>query len=253
MLRMLGILTARVMIGPSAPRDDLWVTLTTDYVQTAIRYCHSLKAWPSLLRPVVYRFLPDHKEIERCLEKGRGMIVRTIKDFDDNEATGVGQQQPTSVLYGMSRKKEENSLKAIERHLKEQMNLAVGGIHTTSAVLTQTLFELTAHPEYISPLRAEVVQAMDKCGGSLTKANSWEMYKLDSFIREAHRLNSPNLSEPLTHMHLLCRSIILMSYSYYSTSYAPTPGCAINNSLGWALPSKRYEIGVAYVCTSQRR
>ncbi|KAF4816228.1 Cytochrome P450 monooxygenase ATR2 [Colletotrichum siamense] len=194
MLRMLGILTARVMIDNQAPHNDTWITLTTEYVQSGTSYAHQLKFWPGFMRPLVHRFLPEYSEIQRQLSDGRSILVQAIENFNKRESQGSPEPQPTSVLYHMSRKAAGTSSSVIDMHLKEQMNLAVGGIHTTSAVLTQTLFELSSHPEYVPELRQEVVDTLRKFDGVLSKAALWDMHKLDSFIREAHRLNSPNLT-----------------------------------------------------------
>lgn len=198
---MLGILTARVMIDQEAPHNDTWVTLSTEYVQSGTTYAHDLKFWPAFLRPVVCRFLPQYAQIQRQLDSGRSALVKAIEGFTERENNGIPEPQPTSVLYHMSRKAAGTSSTVIDMHLKEQMNLAVGGIHTTSSVLTQTLFELSAHPEYIPELRKEVLDTLAKFEGVLSKAALWDMYKLDSFIREAHRLNSPNLSKNTSRFH----------------------------------------------------
>ncbi|KAK1449315.1 hypothetical protein CMEL01_08630 [Colletotrichum melonis] len=194
MLRMLGIITARVMIDSDAPHNETWVTLTTEYLHAGVRHAHALKFWPPMLRPVVHRFVPGYAEVQRQLNLGRSIVVDAIRKIDEREKNGVPERQPTSVLYHMSRKAPGASSAVIDMHLKEQLNLAVGGIHTTSAVLTQTLFELSAHPEYIPELRKEVIDTLVKFNGEFSKASLWDMHKLDSFIRETHRLNSPNLT-----------------------------------------------------------
>ncbi|KAK7423841.1 hypothetical protein QQZ08_008885 [Neonectria magnoliae] len=194
MLRLLGVLTSRVMVDEAAPHNETWVTLTTKYVDSAIRHAHDLKFWPAFTRPFVHRFLPRYKDIQQQLGQAGGILIKAIERFDEHEATGTPEPQPTSVLYHMSRLTKGTSSSVIDMHLKEQMNLAVGGIHTTSSVLTQTIFEMATHPEYIPELRQEALDMFRATGGVATKASLFEMHKLDSFIRESHRLNSPNLT-----------------------------------------------------------
>lgn len=182
-------------MSPSAPHDSTWVTLTIDYVLSAIQYARELKAWPVFMRPLVYRFMPSYQSVNKQLNDGRGMINKTIKENDEKEAAGMVFQEPPTIMWAMARMPKDKTPQAIESHLREQMNLAVGGIHTTSSLLTQTLFELAAQPEYIPALRKEALDAAEKCNGQLDKATLWGMVKLDSFIREIHCLNSPNLSK----------------------------------------------------------
>ncbi|KAF6785036.1 cytochrome p450 [Colletotrichum sojae] len=191
---MLGILTARVMVDDEAPHNQTWVTLTTEFVQSGVAYSHALKFWSSYLRPLICRFLPQHSEVQGQLNDGRKILIDAIRKMREREENGVPEPQPASVLYHMSRKAPGTSSVVIDMHLKEQMNLAVGAIHTTSSVLTQTIFELAAHTDYISELRKEAIDTLAKLDGVFSKAALSEMHKLDSFIQEAHRLNSPNLT-----------------------------------------------------------
>ncbi|KAF3005247.1 hypothetical protein E8E14_004686 [Neopestalotiopsis sp. 37M] len=172
MLRILGILTARVMMGTSAPHDKHWVTLTTDYVLSGINY----------------------RIVQKQLDGGRKIIAQAVKEAKEQDSEGLPPPKPPHVMWEFSREPQASTQKAIDRYLREQMNLAVGGIHTTSSVATQTIFQLVAHPEFIPILRREVVEATERCGGKLDKAALWSMSRLDSFIRETHRLASPNLT-----------------------------------------------------------
>ncbi|CAG8978545.1 hypothetical protein HYALB_00012276, partial [Hymenoscyphus albidus] len=69
--------------------------------------------------------------------------------------------------------------------------LTLAAVHTTSMAATQTLFDLCARPEYMEPLRKELVETMLRDGH--TKQTLTHLYKLDSFMRESQRLNPPSL------------------------------------------------------------
>lgn len=187
------MLTARVMVDADAPHNETWQSLSTEYLDAGVSYAHDLKQWPVLTRPFVYRFMPQYAEVQRQFKNGRKVIVDAINMFDERESNGIPEPQPRTVLYHISRKAKGTSASVIEMHLKEQMNLASGAIHTTSAVLTQSIFELAARPSYIPELRKEIIEIQTKFG-QLTKAALWDMHKMDSFVREVHRLHSPNLS-----------------------------------------------------------
>jgi cytochrome P450 len=195
MLRTLDILTARVMMSSAAPHDKSWVTLTTEYVISAIQYARELKMWPAFLRPLVYRFLPSYRAVQNQLDGGRKMVIETMKEDEKHDTKGLPPPDPPTFMWALTRRLEDKTPQAIESHLREQMNLAVGGIHTTSSVLTQTLFQLVAHLEHIPLLRKEALEATEKCDGKLNEAALWDMIKTDSFVSETHRLHSPNLSK----------------------------------------------------------
>ena len=53
--------------------------------------------------------------------------------------------------------------------------------------MTQVLYRLLSHPEYIEPLRQEVDAVISEEGW--TKAGIDKMHKVDSFVRETQRLD----------------------------------------------------------------
>lgn len=67
-----------------------------------------------------------------------------------------------------------------------QLGLAIAAIHTTSDLLCQAVLNLCAHPEFVEPLRQEVVDVLGKFG--LQKVALTELRLLDSFFKETQRL-----------------------------------------------------------------
>ncbi|KAF4637272.1 hypothetical protein G7Y89_g787 [Cudoniella acicularis] len=67
--------------------------------------------------------------------------------------------------------------------------LGYGGasIHTTSQLVTNSLFNLAAHPEYTDMLREEAKHVLIESGGQLTLASMAKLRKMDSFIKESQR------------------------------------------------------------------
>ncbi|KAF5326362.1 hypothetical protein D9611_001063 [Ephemerocybe angulata] len=59
-------------------------------------------------------------------------------------------------------------------------------VHTTSVTLTNAIFDLAAHPEYIQPLRDEMEGVIKQNGWS--KDAMSKMRKLDSFVKESSRM-----------------------------------------------------------------
>ena len=62
---------------------------------------------------------------------------------------------------------------------------------------THALFYLAADPDLAAPLREEVEMVMAEENGDLgSRTAVSKLRKIDSFMREAQRLNGPNASEP---------------------------------------------------------
>lgn len=55
-------------------------------------------------------------------------------------------------------------------------------------MLTQVLYDLAVRPEYLNEMRREADSLIEKYGW--TKAALQRMRKVDSFLKESHRMNS---------------------------------------------------------------
>lgn len=63
--------------------------------------------------------------------------------------------------------------------------------------LQQALFDLAAHPEYIQPLREELVTTMaeEGCDEHVPASGLSRLHKMDSFLKESQRFHHANLCE----------------------------------------------------------
>ena len=73
------------------------------------------------------------------------------------------------------------------RHFSRHISLFAN--HSLMQTFTQSLYRLLAHPEYIELLRQEVEAVVAEEGW--TKAGMDKMRRIDSFVRETQRIDSP--------------------------------------------------------------
>jgi ent-kaurene oxidase len=78
-------------------------------------------------------------------------------------------------------------------HLEVVMSLA--SIHTSQMNAVHVMYDLASRPEYIEPLREEIVQLIKEDGPwkQWQKPSFSKLRKLDSFMRESQRVNPPSL------------------------------------------------------------
>ncbi|CAG7559083.1 unnamed protein product [Fusarium equiseti] len=69
---------------------------------------------------------------------------------------------------------------------RDQIGLSLVAIHTTTDLLTETLFNIALHPEILTPLREEIIGALRTEG--MKKTSLYNMKLLDSVIKESQRL-----------------------------------------------------------------
>lgn len=71
-----------------------------------------------------------------------------------------------------------------------QLTLSFVAIHTTADAITQILFDLAQNPEYIKPLREEVIRVLGEQGWK--KTSLYNMKMLDSVLKESQRMRPIN-------------------------------------------------------------
>jgi cytochrome P450 len=74
-----------------------------------------------------------------------------------------------------------------------QMLISVVAIHTTAMTMTQIIFDLLAHPEYIDILREEIRAVKPTEDEPWTKQKIAALAKMDSFMKESQRFRPPGL------------------------------------------------------------
>ena len=79
-----------------------------------------------------------------------------------------------------------------EKLAHRELVITLASIHTSTMAAIHTFYDIYAHPEYIQPLREEVVNCVEEEGG-WSRVTFNKMLKMDSFMKESQRLNPPSL------------------------------------------------------------
>ncbi|KNZ75719.1 Ent-kaurene oxidase [Termitomyces sp. J132] len=115
---------------------------------------------------------------------GRRMVDDIRKAADDRISARHGNIENDIISWLLERAQgEQRTVRDITMRILT-MNFAA--IHSTSMVFTNVLFDLAAHPSFVTGLREEVERVIREEG--LTPASFHKMVKLDSFIKESQRL-----------------------------------------------------------------
>lgn len=71
-----------------------------------------------------------------------------------------------------------------------QLSMSIASIHTTSAALTNIMFDLVAHPDLTDDVRAEIVQVLGPHkAGEWEKSTLFRFRLMDSVLKESQRMN----------------------------------------------------------------
>ena len=147
-----------------------------------------LNAWPALLRPIVQKLLPKTKELQQSVKDARKLIGALLEERKTMRAEGDSTEYADVLEWLPQVAKGRNYDPALV-----QLALSFVAIHTTADMVGQLLFDLIENPEYLQPLREEVISVLQS--GGWNKNSLYNMKLLDSFLKESLRIRPINQSK----------------------------------------------------------
>ncbi|KAI2697753.1 hypothetical protein CBS147332_8736 [Penicillium roqueforti] len=205
---MVARLSSLIFVGETISHDDEWIDVSVNYAIDAFMAMRDLREWPSILHPVVHWFLPSTRKLRTHLEMARSIINREI---DRRALIRAGKLPADDPPRGPDALDWFRETAEIRNNLTfdqscAQVGLALAAIHTTSNLLTNVMYDLAAYPEYIQPLRDEIL-AVAAEDGVLKKTSLLKLKLMDSVMKESQRTNPLSL----TSMNRLALKQIVLS------------------------------------------
>lgn len=219
-------LSSLVFMGDKVCRDQDWINVSVNYTIDAFTAARELRMWPSILRPLVHWFLPSMQKLRRHLTTARSIVNREIEKrqmirdgklpLDDpprTHADALDWFEELSAAYNQP----------FDR-ARGQVGLSMAAIHTTSNLLTNIVYDLAAHPEYIQPLRDEILAVVEE-DGSLKKTSLLKLKLMDSVMKESQRIHPVAISEsPFP-------AVVSTAHSHFGPSFHEPRRLAGNSSV----------------------
>lgn len=207
-LHFVANMFTRLLVGFPLCRDERSLDLLLSYTRNTSGTLIIMRFFPKFLHPIVAVFTPYAWLVRLNVWSFERLITplilqRSKKQGDEDPSSNEKSEGVLQWMIDIARDNEENP-----RTLAQQaLFLALAAIHTTTIVTTQVLFDLGARPEYIQPIRDEILQALEDEGKEVGK-DGWQksaldkMPKLDSFMKESPRLAPQTLCKsPRFHLH----------------------------------------------------
>ncbi|TLD19198.1 hypothetical protein PspLS_09807 [Pyricularia sp. CBS 133598] len=188
MLDVVARLSSRVFLGSEICRNEEWLEITKQITIVFTTVLQTTRAYPSWLRPLVYWFGKPGKDM-RALTTRVGEIINPIiekrrKERANCKVTGVPAPVYNDAIEWIESEFDPND--RIFNIADFQIALSIAAVHTTTDLLTHTMLTLAANPQYIEPLRKEIIEVLGASGWKKTSLTSLRL--LDSAVKEAQRL-----------------------------------------------------------------
>lgn len=170
-------------MGEELCRDDEWVAAAGDYTVHAFKTMDTLSAYPRWVRPILHWFLPSCWAVRSKLNHARRCLKPHIERRNIIKAQALAQGKPSPFNDSIEWFEKEYT-----KHdpATEQITLSLVAIHTTSDLLTETMFNIAMHKELFQPLREEVIAVLSAEG--LKKTALYNLKLMDSVIKETQRM-----------------------------------------------------------------
>ncbi|KAK2596419.1 hypothetical protein N8I77_013310 [Diaporthe amygdali] len=190
MVRIIAATGSRMLGGQAASRNAEWLETAALYSMDVVSVAVMLRPYPAFLRPLIAPWLEGTKTLRRHLETakrtfGPTFVQRLALKQQQRDGKADGEKPIDMVQWMVDSARGSDQNPDVLSHNMLFMSLAA--VHTSSATTIHALFDLCANPEFVQPIREEVLAVVAKHGWTLSAIAS--MKKLDSFMKESQRLN----------------------------------------------------------------
>jgi cytochrome P450 len=192
-LKVSALLIERTWVGLPLSREEAWIKATTSYMTDVAKAAGAIRPWSKLLRPFVAPFLSE----VQSLKKNRDDVTEMMKPLIHAQFGSRQQQKPNIAggeLFTWIIQRYKGKVTP-ERIARDELMATFSSLYTVTATLTQTLFDLATHPEYLNPLREELATILAEDAELMQKQSLLKLKKMDSFVKESQRMNPLGLSK----------------------------------------------------------
>ncbi|PWY93639.1 cytochrome P450 [Aspergillus sclerotioniger CBS 115572] len=190
--RLISLLSSRVFGGTELSRDEEWLSTSTQYPKNAFATAMALRMVPVVLRPFIAVLLPHYWHTQSNLASAKRIIGAIVRRRRTAGAEHEGAyKKPNDLLQWMMDAADERDGRP-DKLGHRLLFVSDASIMTTSLLITHCIYDLCAHPQYLVPLREEILAVLRE-GGDFQKTMLHKMRKLDSCLKESQRLNPPFL------------------------------------------------------------
>jgi hypothetical protein len=207
LLRIVALLSGRIFVGLPLCRNEEWLDTTIHYTLAAFTAVAAVRKLSPLTRGFFAPFLKEVKRLHQYRVNGARMLAPILKERHEH-LKDPNFEPPADMLQFLIHNSGQQATDALFQAYM-QMLVSLAAIHTTSMALTQVIYDLALHPEYVEALREERKQPNSKSGiktpltwhavepvvaqdnGRLLKTSITKLKKMDSVLKESQRMNPP--------------------------------------------------------------
>lgn len=195
LLRVVAQASARIFVGYPMCRNEEWLDCSTKFATDVMTGGEKLKQWHPYLRPIAQYFVPEMTRIRGDHQRALDLLLPELNRRLAEPADPDASPRNDMIQWMQDRARKTGDKTFDNKELANlQMLTATAAIHTTRLAIIHTLYDLAARPEYVEPLRNEILEVTKDSKGVLQKQHLTQMRMLDSFMKESQRHSPPSVA-----------------------------------------------------------
>ncbi|KAH9930095.1 cytochrome P450 [Fomitopsis serialis] len=179
----------RIFVGLPVCRDPDYLAVNKGFTMDVVLGSSLIKLFPRFMKPFVAKFCTNIPgSINRVVRHLEPIITeRLLRAADVNrDHRDEEKDHPNDLLQWLIESAPDGPERTVPALALRVLVVNFAALHTTSTMLTHTLYYLAAHPEHAEILRDEVERVVQDEGWS--KAALGNMRLVDSFLKEVGRV-----------------------------------------------------------------
>lgn len=194
-----------MLVGSELCHNDEWIGVTHQYVGSFLKAVSSVRArYHPLLRWTAKYLDADAKEVYKHHRRAADILRPVLRARMDAEEQGVSEQHEDGIQWLMNAYRANGKKPTAEQLALDEMGLSVASIHSSSATLLSTLYDLIDHPDALEEIRGEIT-IVSQGRSTWDRPALASLKLLDSFMKESQRVHSvpEGMSSPSTSLATL--------------------------------------------------
>ncbi|RDL34575.1 Uncharacterized protein BP5553_07703 [Venustampulla echinocandica] len=212
-LRLVSRISARIFLGLPLCRSEEWLEISTEFTENVFVSLVVLRLFPMWTHGLISFLLPSSYKGANYIRRSKKLLVpEIIRRRQETPSEKKPEDGMNLLSWMMEIATPTESDPSDMAHLQVVMSLA--SIHTSQMNAVHVLYDLASRPEYVEPLREEIIQLIKEEGPwrQWQKPAFSKLKKLDSFMKESQRFNPPSLlsyHRVMLEKHVLADGMVL--------------------------------------------
>ncbi|KAI9147224.1 Trans-enoyl reductase FSL5 [Paramyrothecium foliicola] len=190
LLQVFTHMSGRVLAGPELSQDDAWMGATLQYIGSFLKAVKSVRAkYKPSLRWLAKYVDADVKDVDKHRRQAIELLRPILEARLQARATATETESEDGLQWLIDAYLANGKRPKAEDITMDLLGMSVSSVHSSSATLLSTLYDLIDHPQAMEDIRREI-DSTAKERGVWDHPALGSLYLLDSFMKESQRIHS---------------------------------------------------------------